>query len=469
MDAAEQLNLAVIGDLHLEPASLGQWEGAREQLRAALCDEDGRPLANARVVQLGDLGAYAAKPGSRACFAVASSFLAGFAPLPFSLVTGNHDLEGFDDFASDAENLAAWRETFGQHHFWAVRAGGHLLVGLSTTRFRDAPGSCHEVFIDDAQLAWFAATLAANRDVPTLVFSHAPPAGSGLRTLPAVHVKNRCAWLNHGQENRLVFSELAATNPQVSGPRSLLRSLAAARVVDMCRPAHSPLSSQLKLWFSGHFHLSQDYADSLNVCGECTFVQVGVIGSSASRDGRSHSRLLRADAQGFSLFTVDHNRGGALRLDMARSYVPVGDACPLVWPAAQNQALTSWPGSEWMLSLDSCKLGGSGSRSDWLYTGNGELTVQDGALVEYCSLSRSPLGVVVKKVQPGWRVRLVGAGGEVAEGVSAVAVEVRGEDGALLERVARGPSGRFHQVFQQNKYKKWLAQKAEAAETTAAV
>lgn len=230
----------------------------------------------------------------------------------------------------------------------------------------------------------------------------------------------------------------------------------------MSRDSPFPLLFQLKLWFSGHFHLSQDYADSLNVCGECTFVQVGVIGSSASRDGRSHSRLLRADAQGFKLYTVDHNRGGALRLDMARSYVSVGEACPLVWPPAQHQALTSWPGSEWMHALDSCELSGGGRR-DWLTTGNGELTVQEGALVEYCSLSRAPLGVVVKKVLPGSRVQLVGQNGERAEGMSAVAVEVRGEGGELLERVDRGASGRFHQVFQQNKYKKWLAEKGRAA------
>ena len=52
-----------------------------------------------------------------------------------------------------------------------------------------------------------------------------------------------------------------------------------------------------------------------------------------------------------------------------------------------------------MHALDSCELNG-GRQRDWLATGNGELTVQEGALVEYCSLSRAPLGVVVKKVLP---------------------------------------------------------------------
>jgi hypothetical protein len=40
----------------------------------------------------------------------------------------------------------------------------------------------------------------------------------------------------------------------------------------------------IKLWFSGHFHLSQNYADSISVVGSCAFVQTGVIGE-CNRDG----------------------------------------------------------------------------------------------------------------------------------------------------------------------------------------
>ena len=42
--------------------------------------------------------------------------------------------------------------------------------------------------------------------------------------------------------------------------------------------------SNIKLWFSGHFHLSQNYADSISVVGSCAFVQTGVIGE-CNRDG----------------------------------------------------------------------------------------------------------------------------------------------------------------------------------------
>lgn len=40
----------------------------------------------------------------------------------------------------------------------------------------------------------------------------------------------------------------------------------------------------IKVWFSGHFHLSQNYADSISVVGSCAFVQTGVIGE-CNRDG----------------------------------------------------------------------------------------------------------------------------------------------------------------------------------------
>jgi hypothetical protein len=406
------------------------------------------------VVQLGDLGAYAAKPGSRACFALASDFLrcwrlspvflshdplrahaspppSGFAPLPHSLVTGNHDLEGFDDFATDAENLAAWRQQFGTHHHWAVRAGAYLLVGLSTVRFRDAPGSCHEVYIDPEQMAWFEATLAANRGTPTLVFSHAPPMGCGLRVLQAVHVKNRCAWLNHGGEPAR-FAEIAASNPQI------------------------------KLWFSGHFHLSHDYKDSVSVRGECAFVQVGVIGATSSRDGRRHSRLLRASAEGYSLYTVDHNAGGALRLDMRRSFADTAAPQPLPPPVASEIACD--PAAGWLCAVDECTL--DGPRAQWFHTGTGELAVQQNALVEYEARTRSPLGLVARTVD-GRTVRLVGADGAPAAGTSAVAVELVAADGAV-ERIARGVNGFFFQTFQENKYQKWLRAQKEKAEAAAA-
>lgn len=50
--------------------------------------------------------------GSMACFLRAHEYISGFKPVPAALVVGNHDLEG-DDFETDEENLAAWRQVCG--------------------------------------------------------------------------------------------------------------------------------------------------------------------------------------------------------------------------------------------------------------------------------------------------------------------------------------------------------------------
>ena len=45
--------------------------------------------------------------------------------------------------------------------------------------------SAHEVHIDDAQLAWLERTLDAAAGRPVVIFSHAPPQGSGLTVIQA--------------------------------------------------------------------------------------------------------------------------------------------------------------------------------------------------------------------------------------------------------------------------------------------
>ena len=334
-------------------------------------------------------------------------------------------------------------------------AGPWLLIGLSTTRFRDAVGSSHEIYVDDEQLAWFAETLAANRHTPTAVFSHAPPQGAraaqcssrpfvilapnslvfppfpyfyplrvrpgcGLRVLTNVHVKNRCAWLNHGRANAGAFGALQATNPQ------------------------------LKLWFSGHFHLSHDYSDSVSERGECLYVQTGVIGDDVTKDGRSHSRLLRADAFGYRLFTVDHAAGGAVRLDVERRFSePRAEIVPsraMAKPPPAAPAPGALPPPPTVFPV------GRGC----------ELRLTDGMLVQYDVLTGSAVGVVATKLN-GRTVEMVGANGDPAAGSAVVAVELRDEKTGDVERLERAPTGAFFRVFQKNKYQRYMREKAAAA------
>mmetsp|Transcript_7724 Transcript_7724/g.21988 ORF Transcript_7724/g.21988 Transcript_7724/m.21988 type:complete len:387 (+) Transcript_7724:84-1244(+) len=277
--------IGIIGDLHLEPDQMHLFHQARAQIIGAVRELGGEE-GSGRIVQLGDLGGYSCGPGGVECFRVAREFLAGFG-MPVSLVTGNHDLEGAE-FETDEENLQAWLMAFSQErHYWARDLGNILLIGLSTVRFRSNEFSVHEVFIDDEQLQWFKRTVADNADRPVVVFSHAPPAGCGLKVVQNVHVKNRCAWLNHSS-NLGDFMEVVRQCPSI------------------------------RLWFSGHFHLSHNYADSISVVGGAAFVQTGVIGE-YHRDGLRQSRVVKLDREGYEVHTIDHS-DASLRLDLKHAW-----------------------------------------------------------------------------------------------------------------------------------------------------
>merc|ERR1711966_353443 len=116
------------------------------------------------------------------------------------------------------------------------------------------------------------------------VFTHAPPNGSGLRVLQENHVVNGCCWLNHSNEAQC------------------------KKFIQLVREHRC-----IKAWFSGHFHLGQDYQDSITFPtidpkvgpypnrGSCVFAQTSVM-----RPGNS---------EGFEICTVDHQKDGKVRLD----------------------------------------------------------------------------------------------------------------------------------------------------------
>ena len=130
--------------------------------------------------------------------------------MPYGVITGNHDLEGLDEFESDEDNLHAWQKMLGgakfnddgsKHPYWSTDLGDNVLaVGLCTVKFRSAMHSSHEVYVDDEQLAWFEKVIEAHEGWKIVVFSHAPILGCNLRLLHDVHLKNGCAYVNHSGE-----------------------------------------------------------------------------------------------------------------------------------------------------------------------------------------------------------------------------------------------------------------------------
>lgn len=243
-------------------------------------------LANCYLVCLGDLGRKDIRhepgdAGTTKSFLDAKDFLDGFG-VPFELVTGNHDLEGLDEFDTDEKNLQVWMDCFNKETPQSSRQIGErtLLLALSSVRFRDAPYSSHEIDVGDDQLEWFIRTVRehpAEEGWKILVFSHAPIIGSGLRVLENVHVRNGCAWLNHSSANRNTFMRVVKESPQI------------------------------KLWFSGHFHLSHDHEDAISTVGSCTFVQAGVIGPISTLDGCRQTRLVQGCKDYLRIFTINHH------------------------------------------------------------------------------------------------------------------------------------------------------------------
>jgi hypothetical protein len=408
--SSDSFMVGVVGDLHMDPRKMEDYETGKAQWMPIL-DAAKTEHGNVALCSLGDLGeSKSVRPketselfaGTTECHQLAAEYLGSFG-VPYEVIGGNHDLEGLDEFATDEENLEVFMREHGKPtpHFSRLIADKTLLVGLGSTVFRDAKYTSHEVTIDDAQIAWFEQTL---KDHPStdgwkiFVFTHAPPNGSGLRVLQENHVVNGCCWLNHSDDKKC------------------------RKFIELVREHRC-----IKAWFSGHFHLGQDYQDSITFPtidpkdgpypnrGSCVFVQTSVMRGGTSRDGRQQSRLIRGNKDGFEICTVDHQKDGAIRLDASITYTDdnhevgvyghedeqaQGDAYFKVYaPCAGDQF---HPPDECYVQytddgqLMICDTEITVDSKAWWYMADGRvLGMLNGMLVEYDPSTLAPLGLVV--------------------------------------------------------------------------
>mmetsp|Transcript_6582 Transcript_6582/g.20500 ORF Transcript_6582/g.20500 Transcript_6582/m.20500 type:complete len:614 (-) Transcript_6582:161-2002(-) len=418
--------LGVVGDLHMDPRDLDDSFEGRSHIKKIL-DEAGTP-GSTYVCSLGDLGeskdctqTQQLFAGTTPCFELVRDFLDGFGH-PYDIVGGNHDLEGIDEFATDEENLEAYLSIMGKEtpQYCHQVADKTLIVGIGSTVFRGAKYTSHEVFVDKDQCAWFEKTITdhpAEDGWRIFVFSHAPIIGSGLRVLQECHVVNGCCWLNHsGGKN--------------GDPRTT------TKFIELVRRHRC-----IKAWFSGHFHLGQDYQDSITFPtipreegpypnrGSCVFAQTSVMRAGTSRDTRQQSRLLRGNKDGFEICTVNHAAGGTVRLDATITYTDsnheVGvyahdhaeldhDSFMKVYsPSEGDECYVGYDGDGDGVSIDPT----DGCQVDeetvaWWHMSDGRvLGVYDGRLIEYEPSTLAPLGLVVGYDElQGKKVVVVGSG-----------------------------------------------------------
>jgi hypothetical protein len=384
----DEYTIAILGDLHFDPRFMDDHIEGREHFRGIL--EDGAKPQSA-VVSLGDLGE--SKPvfedtielfaGTTKCFELAREYLDGF-KVPFEVIGGNHDLEGIDEFPTDKVNLEVYMRILGKKTPQFIReiAPKVLMVGLGSTVFRDSRYTSHEVFIDEAQVDWFEQTM---KDHPAedgwkiFVFSHAPPMGSGLRVLQENHVVNGCCWLNHsGGASTSRFINIVRSNPCI------------------------------KAWFSGHFHLGQDYEDSItfpdgNNRGSCVFAQTSVMSRKSTRDTRRQSRLVRGFDGGFTISTINHAKGGEERLDATITYDDDTHETGVLAHASEDYDHDKFFSAYTPEKEDGCyfDISDDGVITEgvcWWHMACGRvLGKHNGMLLEYDSDTLAPLGLVVGK------------------------------------------------------------------------
>mmetsp|Transcript_31627 Transcript_31627/g.65014 ORF Transcript_31627/g.65014 Transcript_31627/m.65014 type:complete len:578 (-) Transcript_31627:315-2048(-) len=313
--ASDEFVVGVLGDLHMDPRKMEDYGVGRSHF-LPIFEEANSKHGNVALVSLGDLGeSKSVRPeetselfaGTTECHEMAAEFLSSFG-VPYDVVGGNHDLEGLDEFETDRDNLEMYLRVHNKEtpNFCTEIADKTLLVGMGSTVFRDAVYTSHEVTIDQQQIDWFEKLVKdhpAEDGWKVFVFTHAPPNGSGLRVLQENHVVNGCCWLNHSNEKQC------------------------KKFIELVREHRC-----IKAWFSGHFHLGQDYQDSITFPtidpkdgpypnrGSCVFAQTSVMRAGTSRDGRQQSRLIRGNKDGFEICTVDHQKDGKIRLDATITY-----------------------------------------------------------------------------------------------------------------------------------------------------
>jgi len=477
-DDPTAFTLGILGDLHIDPRDMDHTLEGRDHMKKIL-EGSPRPF----LVSLGDLGeskdcteTKQLFSGTTPCFELVKDYLDGFGT-KYDIVGGNHDLEGIDEFATDEDNLEAYLRILKKEtpQFCHEIAEKTLVVGLGSTVFREAPYTSHEVYVDEEQLKWFEKIIEdhpASEDWQIFVFTHAPIIGSALRVLQECHVVNGCCWLNH--------------NDAVSSKKfiQIVRS-----------------NSCIKAWFSGHFHLSHDYEDSItfpggNNRGSCVFAQTGVMTARSSRDGRRHSRLLRGNADSFEICTIDHSKGGKLRLDATVTY---SDQCSI-----EGMDLTDLETTEdrecstiayahkhvdynhdlWFSAYvpqedDGCymvdaagTLNPLGSKVDytdrnqvcWWHMKDGAvLGVHNGMIIEYDPSTLAPLGMVVSRDElENRRVAVIDDewGGSALvlyeDSTNDVTVVQPNEDGSYWRKVVRNKMHRMREMRRVAAAKNWM-------------
>ncbi|MDO4739956.1 MAG: metallophosphoesterase [Eubacteriales bacterium] len=270
------MRIALIGDLQYRKGEEAAVEKYMEQIAAWKPE-----LA----VSMGDMGS-GREAGTKEAMLQCRAFLDRL-PCETIVLLGNHDVEYRPDDDTRLRRQEEWyTEVFGAEKPYAAWecAGAFLLCMSAQRQPQELLLSQHALYASPEQMDWAGRQLRAHRDRPTIVLSHAPCAGSGLRCCPPVHHAATDAYMGQNFDPH-AWRRLLKENPQIF------------------------------LWGSAHFHMGHGYARAITVRDGTTHFSCGVM-CSCARDGTRQTRLMEIEEDGaVALYTMDHLAGGKITRD----------------------------------------------------------------------------------------------------------------------------------------------------------
>jgi hypothetical protein len=259
------MRIIILGDFHL---SSSQPQIADEAM------EDVNRLHPDLIVPLGDFGAGAI--GSPAGLEEAWAHLRKL-DAPLRPILGNHDLQ--EESAGKREHYSMIKAL---HEICGGEAGGgfvefddfRLMFASTDPQPADSCWTVQECYVAPEQFGNLMEAFKKRPGVPIIAFTHAPPIGCGLRTVPTVHVRCTNAYLDQ--------------NHDVYRWEKLYRE-----------------NAEFVMWFSAHYHLGHDHHNSMtDVCGT-RFFQTQIHGLQ-TRDNTRASRVLDITPESITVSTLDH-------------------------------------------------------------------------------------------------------------------------------------------------------------------
>lgn len=198
---------------------------------------------------------------------------------PYEVIMGNHDIEFAPDDPEIFDYKSAFREVFvGKEPFTVIERDGLLIICVSVERRPIENFHTHNaVYVSDETIERVRRVLKDHPDTPTVLVTHAPLAGSGVRRSMPLHAAATDMYLNQ-TFNAEKWIQLTEEFPQI------------------------------KISASAHLHMSHEYPKAITYRNGLLHLSCGVM-TICARDDIFQTRFMDVDSNGAKIYTLFHDTG----------------------------------------------------------------------------------------------------------------------------------------------------------------